>query len=164
MIYLDNAASTSVDVEVLESYQKFVKEFYGNPASVHGLGIKSADLELKARRQIASIFNVKENDIIFTSGATESNNLAIKGAALYYKERGNHLITSKVEHPSVLEAFKQLEEEFGFDVTYLDVDKNGFTYTIPKTIQEDATSKKLYEDLMKQIDVTRTAIKESLIT
>lgn len=125
MIYLDNAASTSIDVEVLESYQKFVKEFYGNPASVHGLGIKSADLELKARRQIASIFNVKENDIIFTSGATESNNLAIKGTALYYKERGNHLITSKVEHPSVLEAFKQLEEEFGFDVTYLDVDEFG---------------------------------------
>ena len=125
MIYLDNAASTSLNEDVLESYHKFVKEFFGNPSSSHGLGIKGADFELKARRQIASLFNVKENDIIFTSGATEANNLAIKGAALYYKERGNHLITTKVEHPSVLEAFKQLEEEFGFEVTYLDVDEFG---------------------------------------
>ncbi len=125
MIYLDNAASTSVDEEVLRSYNDFVKEYYGNPASNHGYGIKSADFELKARRQIASLFNVKENDIIFTSGATEANNLAIKGVALYYKDRGKHLITTKIEHPSVLEAFKQLENDFGFEVTYLNVNDEG---------------------------------------
>ena len=125
MIYLDNAASTFVDEDVLSSYQKFVKEFYANPSSSHGYGLKCADLEMKARKQIASILKVKENEIIFTSGATEANNLAIKGAALYYKERGNHIVTSKIEHASVLEAFRQLENEFGFNVTYLDVDEYG---------------------------------------
>ena len=82
-------------------------------------------MEAKARKQIASLLGVLENEIIFTSGATEANNLAIKGVALFYKDRGKHIITSKVEHPSILDTFDQLEKEFGFDVTYLDVDSFG---------------------------------------
>lgn len=125
MIYFDNAASTSVDEEVLSSYVKFIKENYANSASVHGFGQKVSVYEAKARKQIADLFHKNENEIIFTSGASESNNLAIKGSALYYKNRGKHLITSTIEHASVLNAFKQLEEEFDFEVTYLQPNQDG---------------------------------------
>ena len=125
MIYFDNAATTPVSEEVLSSFDKVVTKYFANPASNHKLGQISADLEKKAREQIAKLFLVEDNEVIFTSGATESNNLAIKGAAFRYKNRGNHIITTNVEHPSVLNAFALLEEQFGFKVTYLPVSSEG---------------------------------------
>lgn len=125
MIYLDHAASTPVSEEIQDSFNKVAMKYYANPASVHRFGLEAYELEKKARQQIADLFGVESNEVLFTSGATEANNLAIKGTAFKYKNRGNHLITTKVEHPSVLNAFMQLEEEFGFRVTYLNVDAKG---------------------------------------
>ena len=125
MIYFDNAATTIVNDEVLNSFNNCVKNYMGNSSSLHQEGLKASLLEKKATEQIASFFNAKEDEVYFTSGATESNNMAIKGVAFYYKNRGNHIITTKIEHLSVLNTFKQLEEKFGFEVTYLDVDEFG---------------------------------------
>ena len=121
MIYFDNAATTAPLEEALSFYLKAVKDFPGNSSSTHGLG-RQADRELeKARRSILEAFGLaKTHSLIFNSGATEGNNLAIKGIAHFYKNRGKKLITSSVEHPSVTNAFKELETE-GFEVTYLPV-------------------------------------------
>lgn len=124
MIYFDNAATTKVYQEIIDSFNSALVNYIGNSSSVHKEGIKALELEKKATRQIASFFNCDENEVIFTSGATESNNLAIKGVSLRYKNRGKHIITTKIEHLSVLNTFKQLEDD-GFEVTYLDVDSNG---------------------------------------
>ena len=139
MIYFDNAATTPVSEEVLSSFDKVVTKYFANPASNHKLGQISADLEKKAREQIAKLFLVEDNEVIFTSGATESNNLAIKGAAFRYKNRGNHIITTNVEHPSVLNAFALLEEQFGFKVTYLPVSSEGTVNVkqVEEAIQDD---------------------------
>ncbi len=125
MIYFDNAATTSVKEEVLDSFNYAVRNYSGNSSSLHKEGLKAAELEKKARMQIASFFHASEDEVIFTSGATESNNMALKGVAFRYRKRGAHIITTKTEHLSVLNTLRQLEEEFGFDVTYLDVDEYG---------------------------------------
>ncbi len=125
MIYFDNAATTRIDFEVLKTFNDLNNKFFANSASTHKLGKEVYRLEEMARSQIASLLRCESCEIIFTSGATESNNLAIKGVALKYQNRGKHLITTKVEHPSVLNAFKSLEEDFGFKVTYLDVNEEG---------------------------------------
>ncbi len=125
IIYLDNAATTLVNPEVLDSYNKTKNQYFANPSSIHISGQESSRLLSKAREQILSLLNVNDDELIFTSGATEANNLAIKGYALRYQNRGKHLITTAIEHPSVLEAFKQLEDNFGFEVTYLSINKNG---------------------------------------
>ena len=124
-IYLDYAATTPINHEVLESYYKLLKDCYGNSDSIHESGTKAATYLKRARKQIADLLNCKETEIVFTSGSTESNNLAIKGVAFAYSNRGKHIITSKIEHPSVMDSCKQLEEFFGFEVTYLDVDECG---------------------------------------
>lgn len=124
MVYLDYASSTPVDEEIINSYSKLLKEYFANPSALHKMGLATNSLLEKARSLIAKIINVKDNEIIFTSGASESNNLAIKGIAHKYMNRGKHLITSKVEHASVLNVFKALELE-GFEVTYLDVNSDG---------------------------------------
>lgn len=124
MIYFDNSATTKPFPEVIDSYVKVSSEYYANPSSLHGFGGQAEKLLSQARTQSAKLLSVKNNEIIFTSGGTEGNNLAIKGAAYYYKNRGNHLITTEIEHPSVREPFKQLEA-FGFDVTYIPVDSSG---------------------------------------
>ncbi len=124
-IYLDYAATTPVDNKVLDSYYKLLKENFGNSDSIHEVGNKAAFYLKQARSQIASLLHVKEDEIIFTSGSTESNNLAIKGVAFAYQNRGKHIITTKIEHPSVLDSCKQLEENFGFEVTYLGVNSEG---------------------------------------
>ncbi|MCH5180930.1 MAG: cysteine desulfurase [Erysipelotrichales bacterium] len=126
MIYFDNAATTSVNREVLNAFNDLCVKHYGNAASNHKYGQDSNRLLNMARDQILKLFNL-DNDyqVIFTSGATESNNIAIKGVALAYQNRGKHLITTSVEHPSVLNAFKQLEEEFGFSLTILPVNESG---------------------------------------
>ncbi len=125
MIYLDYAATSPVNPEVLDTFLKINQRFFANTSSAHKLGFEVSQLELKAREQIAKLFNVKVNEVLFTSGATESNNLAIKGCCLKYLNRGKHIITSAGEHASVLNSFKQLEEEFGFRVTILPLNEDG---------------------------------------
>ena len=98
-IYLDNAASTPVDNNLLKIYTKSIKELYANPSSIHSLGIKSQKALQEARKKIAMILQCPAEEIIFTSGGTESNNLAIKGVAMANKSKGNHIITTKIEHP-----------------------------------------------------------------
>ncbi len=124
-IYLDYAATTPVSEEIIDSYYRLLKENYANSDSIHEEGNKANKYLKKARTQIANLLNCKENEIVFTSGSTESNNTAIKGVAFAYSNRGKHIITSKIEHPSVLDSCKQLEEFFGFEITYLNVDEDG---------------------------------------
>ena len=124
-IYLDYAATTPIDEEIIESYYKLLKANYGNSDSIHEEGTKAGTFLKKARMQIANLLNCKENEVIFTSGSTESNNTAIKGVAFAYQNRRKHIITTKIEHPSVMDSCKQLEELFGFEVTYLDVKEDG---------------------------------------
>ena len=124
IIYLDNAATSKVYPEVLESYNQITLKYFANPSSIHKLGQESNRLLEKSREQILSLFNLTHYEVIFTSGATEANNLAIKGYALANKSRGNHLITTAVEHPSVLNTFKALEK-YGYEITILPVNKNG---------------------------------------
>lgn len=124
IIYLDNAATSKVYPEVLDSYNQITLKYFANPSSIHKLGQESNRLLEKSREQILSLFNLTHHEVIFTSGATEANNLAIKGYALANRSRGNHLITTAVEHPSVLNTFKALEK-YGYEVTILPVNKNG---------------------------------------
>ncbi len=124
MIYFDNSATTRPYKEVLDSFVKVSNEFYGNPSSLHGLGVQAEKLLTQARAQIANLLAVKPAEIYFTSGGTESNNLAIKGTAIQHKSKGRHLILSSVEHPSVHGAMEQLKR-LDFDITYLPVDTSG---------------------------------------
>jgi len=124
-VYFDNSATTKPSPEVLRSMHEVAERFYGNPSSLHHLGIESENLIKKAREVIANSLKVDHSEIYFTSGGTESNNLAIKGIAFQYQSRGKHLVTSSIEHPSVSEVFQSLEKDFGFDITYLPVDSLG---------------------------------------
>lgn len=139
MLYLDNSATTKPYEEVIETYNQVALKFFGNPSSIHTLGVQAEQLLTKARKQVASLLGAQEGEIIFTSGATEGNNMAIKGAAFALKHKGNHIITSAIEHPSVSETVKQLEEHFGFDVTIISVDENGFINPddVEKAIRQD---------------------------
>lgn len=123
-VYFDNAATTRLDDEVLEEMLPYLKEEYGNASSIYKLGRRSKEAVEKARGQVASAINAKTEEIYFTSGGTESDNTIIRGIAYAYKNKGNHIITSKIEHPAVLETLKQLEKE-GFTVTYVGVTENG---------------------------------------
>ncbi|EEJ0016021.1 cysteine desulfurase [Listeria innocua] len=124
MIYFDNSATTKPNAAVLETYTKVASNYFANPSSLHRFGAKSKELLDTSRKQIATMLDVLSEEIIFTSGGTEGNNLAIKGLAYSYKNRGKHIITSSIEHPSVRLVMEELEEN-GFTVTYLKVDKNG---------------------------------------
>lgn len=123
-VYLDNSATTRTDPEVIRVMVDVMEKVYGNPSSLHGIGAKAHRLVEEAREAVARILGVKPREILFTSGGTESNNLAIKGIAEQFRNRGRHLITTEVEHPSVYQAFRQLEER-GWRVTYLPVDRLG---------------------------------------
>ncbi|MGX6443052.1 cysteine desulfurase family protein [Neobacillus sp. K501] len=124
MIYFDNSATTKPYKEVLDSFVTVSNEFFGNPSSIHSIGGRAEKLLSQARAQVANLVEVNPSEIFFTSGGTESNNLAIKGAALFHKNKGRHLILSSVEHPSVRGAMEQLQQ-YGFDITYLPVDSSG---------------------------------------
>ncbi|KPB05394.1 cysteine desulfurase family protein [Bacillus sp. CHD6a] len=124
MIYLDNSATTKPYKEVLDSFLKVSTEYFGNPSSLHSLGGDAEMLLHRSRETIASLLHVHHKEVIFTSGGTESNNLAIKGCALSKRNIGKHIITTAIEHPSVTNAIKDLEKE-GFEVTILPVDKEG---------------------------------------
>lgn len=123
-IYLDNSATTRVRPEVVAAMVRIMEEDYGNPSSVHRRGQAAEQAVKAARRAVADVLAVLPEEIVFTSGGTEANNLAILGLALARARQGRHLITTAVEHPSVLEAFRRLENE-GFQVTYLPVDREG---------------------------------------
>ena len=124
MIYFDNSATTKIYDDALTSYVQVSQKFFGNPSSLHQLGVDAHQVLTKARAQVASLLSVQPEEIFFTSGGTESNNWAIKGTALEKSVFGKHIITTKIEHPSVIQTCKQLER-FGFEVTYLDVDSKG---------------------------------------
>ena len=123
-IYLDNAATTPVDQEVLKTMLPYLKEDYGNPSSLYFKGRMAKKVVEESREKIANIIGSEKDEIIFTSGGTESDNLAIFGIARANKPKGNHIIVSSIEHKAVLDSCKRLEKE-GFEITYLPVDKSG---------------------------------------
>lgn len=124
MIYFDNSATTKPYPEVIDSFVKVSTEYFGNPSSLHGIGARAEKLLTQARNQIAELLGVKSTEVYFTSGGTEGNNLAIKGAALANSGKGKHIITTSIEHPSVFDACSDLKEN-GFDITYLPVSRTG---------------------------------------
>lgn len=124
MIYLDYSATTPVAYDVLETLTKTTKDFFANSNSLHGLGIKSKELITSATKQISDVFNCLENEIIYTSGATEANNMAIIGYAMANKNKGNHIIISKLEHPSIYKIAEYLESK-GFIISYVNHDDEG---------------------------------------
>jgi len=123
-IYLDNNATTKTDEEVVKAMLPYLLENYGNPSSIYKIGRENKKAVEDAREKVAKILNCDAKEIYFTSGGSESDNTAIRGIAYCYKNKGNHIITSKIEHPAVLETCKQLEKE-GFEVSYVGVDENG---------------------------------------
>lgn len=124
MIYLDNSATTQVHDDVLTSFVQVNKQFFGNPASLHEMGVDANALLMRARTQIAELVQTTAEQVIFTSGGTESNNFAFYGVAKASAHKGKHIITTSVEHPCILEAAKRLEQE-GYEVDYLTVDETG---------------------------------------
>jgi cysteine desulfurase len=124
-IYMDYGATTPVDQRVVDAMIPWLREHFGNPASrSHAWGWEAEAAVEKAREEVAALINADPREIIWTSGATESDNLALKGAAQFYKTRGKHLITVKTEHKAVLDTMRELERQ-GFEVTYLDVEEDG---------------------------------------
>lgn len=123
-IYFDNAATTRLDDEVLKQMMPYLKENYGNASSIYKIGRESKNAIEDAREQVAKILNCNPSEIYFTAGGSESDNTAIKGIARANKNKGNHIITSKIEHPAVLETCKELEKE-GFEVSYINVNNKG---------------------------------------
>lgn len=124
LIYLDNAATTKLAPEVLEAMLPYYKEYYGNPSSVYEFATVSKKAINQSREIIAKSLEAQENEIYFTAGGSESDNWALKATAEAYKSKGNHIITTKIEHHAILHTAKYLEEN-GCEVTYLDVDENG---------------------------------------
>ena len=124
MIYLDNSATTKPHKEVMQTFLTVNEQYYANPASIHAMGVESNELLMRAREQLADILHTDAKSVLFTSGGTESNNTAIFGLARGNTHKGKHILTTEVEHPSVLESVKQLEKE-GFEVEYLHVGNNG---------------------------------------
>lgn len=124
MVYLDYSATTPVLPEVLDSYNKVTEEYFGNPNSLHSLGVKAHELLESANKQVSELLNIKEDEFFYTSGATESNNLAIIGAALTYKRYGNRILVSTMEHPSIYGICKHLEK-LGFIIDYVNVTNEG---------------------------------------
>ena len=124
LIYLDNAATTKTAPEVVEAMIPYFTEYYGNPSSVYSFAAKNKETITKQRDIIAEALGAKENEIYFTAGGSESDNWALKATAEAYRTKGNHIITTKIEHHAILHTCEYLEKE-GFEVTYLDVDENG---------------------------------------
>ena len=125
MIYLDYVATTPLRPEVLSTYNNLLEKYFFNADSMYDKGIEVNRLMEHSRKLISEMLKVKEDELIFTSCGSESNNLAIKGVAFQYQNRGKHIITTAIEHSSVYETCKELEKTFGFEVTYLKVDQKG---------------------------------------
>jgi cysteine desulfurase len=144
-IYLDHAATTPVDPRVVEAMLPYLTEKFGNASSLHQYGREAGEALEDARETIAGKINAKPEEIIFTSGGSESDNLAVKGLAYGLKDKGRHIITSKIEHPAVLNTCRRLEKE-GFNVTYLDVDGEGFIDA--DNLKEAITGKTILASIM----------------
>ena len=123
-IYLDYSATTPIDPRIAETMIPYLTEKFGNPASPHIYGQVANDAVEQAREQVAALVNADPKEIVWTSGATESNNLALKGAAQFYQSKGKHIVTMKIEHKAVLDTVRELERQ-GFSATYLDAEPNG---------------------------------------
>ena len=124
MIYLDYSATTPVDEEVIDTYARVCREFIGNPNSLHKHGVEAKKLIDASTDQVAKILGVKNDEIIYTSGSSESNNLAIKGVCLKYKNRGQHIITTELEHSSVIAPIQYLQKQ-GYEVDFVSLDEHG---------------------------------------
>lgn len=144
-IYLDHAATTPVDPSVVEAMLPYFTEIFGNPSSLHTFGQEAKKAVEGARDSIASLINAKPEEIVFTSGGTESDNFALKGVAYARKDKGNHIITSAIEHHAVLETCHYLEKQ-GFTITYLRVDKDGAVD--PDEVRKAATDKTILISIM----------------
>ena len=150
-MYLDNSATTKISDEVLEEMLPYLKDEFGNPSTLYSIGRESKKALEEARQRIADSINAKKDEIIFTSGGSESDNLAIKGIAFKLRKKGKHIITSEIEHPAVKESLYFLES-LDFKVTYLPVYENGIIkkgvivrhLLLPKNIEE---SKKIIKYL-----------------
>ncbi len=136
-VYLDNAATTPVDRKVLDAMLPYFSEKYGNPNSMHQKGLEAREAVDNARQKVAELLGADEKEIFFTSGGTESDNLALMGVAKAYKEKGNHIITTNTEHHAVLDTCKYLEDAEGFKVTYVEVQENGIVN--PEDIEKAVT-------------------------
>ena len=144
-VYLDNSATTRPYPEVSKEVQRIMLEEYGNPSSLHRRGSAGERLLQSSRQMLAEVLDVSDSEIIFTSGGTESNNMAVLGSARRYLKRGNHLITTAIEHASVLEPFNRLEKE-GFEVTYLIPDGQGTVS--PEKVAEALTPRTILVSIM----------------
>ena len=140
-IYFDHASSTPVHPEIIKNLSELTLVHYANSESLHEAGLTIQTMIRKSREAIASLLGVLASEITFTSGATEANNILIKGIAFAYQHKGKHLITTSVEHSSVLESFQDLEKFFGFEVTYLPVDQDGRIRVadLEKSLRKDTT-------------------------
>lgn len=136
--YFDNSATTRIKEEVLKEMLPYLSIQYGNPSSIYSIGRNAKRTIEEARKRVASLINCKPEEIYFTSCGSESDNTALKGIAYANKDKGKHIITSKIEHPAILHSCQNLEKK-GFEVTYLDVDKDGFVNleTLKNSIRKD---------------------------
>lgn len=144
-IYLDNNATTCVADAVREAMLPYLEAAHGNPSSIHGAGRDAREAVERARRQVAKLINARPRSIVFTGGGSEADNLALKGVPFAHRDKGNHIITSTVEHPAVLGACKFLEQT-GYEITYLDVDENG--WLAPERLCEAITDETVLISIM----------------
>lgn len=144
-IYLDYNATTPHDPEVIAAMRPYLEEHFGNPSSAHGYGLRTRDAVAHARGQVASLLGCQPDEIVFTSGGTEANNQAIKGIAFTHRNRGNHIITTQIEHPAVTEVCAFLQES-GFEVTYLSVDEEGLVS--PAAVEQAITPRTILITVM----------------
>jgi cysteine desulfurase len=144
-IYLDYNATTPHDPEVIDAMRPFLEKEFGNPSSSHWYGTRPKKAVMEARRRVASLINCEAEEIVFTSGGTESNNHAVKGVALACRDKGNHIITSQIEHPAILEVCAYLEK-IGYEVTYLPVDEHGMVRV--SDVSDAITSKTILITIM----------------
>ena len=144
-VYLDHCATTAIHPDVLEMMHPFMHNSFGNPSSIHALGRMAKEAIEEARRRVADLIGADTSEIIFTSGGTEANNLAIQGIAYASKDRGNHIITSSIEHHAVLKTCQYLERN-GFEVTYLPVDHHGLVN--PENVKKVLTGKTILISVM----------------
>lgn len=145
-VYMDHAAGMPVDPRVFESMKPYFTENYGNPSSSHSFGANARNVLMESREKVARLIGAeKPEEVIFTSGGTDSNNLAIKGVAYRNKEKGNHIITTTIEHMSVLNICKYLQKQ-GFEITYIPVDKHGMVD--PEKLKDEITDKTVLISVM----------------
>ena len=144
-IYMDHAATTSTDVEVVKAMEPYFTLKYGNPNSIHSFGQEAREAVEEARGKVAHLIGANPAEIVFTAGGTEADNYAIKGIAWANQKKGNHIITSKIEHHAILHSCQFLEKQ-GFKVTYLPVDKYGLID--PKDVKKAITDKTILVTIM----------------